>query len=96
MIKRLALVTAAGGTLLLLTACGGLQEAVCGGGEYPVANIGSTGSACQAEGTEPDAGWIRYPEGKVPEKVGDKWDTYWNEHILDEDGNESPAPAETN
>lgn len=78
---------------MTLGGCGVLAEDICAGGEYPVAAVGSTGSACQKEGTEPDEGWVRYPEGKVPKHVGDEWDEYWQEHVLDENGQESPAPS---
>ncbi|AJE85919.1 SCO0607 family lipoprotein [Streptomyces physcomitrii] len=68
-----------------LAACS-IEEASCGGGEYPVQAVGSTGSACAEKGEKPPKGYVRYPEGKVPEKVGDKWDTYWNTHIIEKDG----------
>ncbi|MEW1721569.1 hypothetical protein [Streptomyces sp. NPDC093109] len=76
---------------LALTACS-TEDATCGGGEYPVLNVGSTGSACVPNGEEPPKGYARYPEGKVPEHVGDKWDTYWNTHTLDENGKIIDAP----
>ncbi len=80
--------------LIALSGCSGISQGICGGGEYPVARIGTAGSACQAEGTEPAEGYVRYPEGKTPEKVGDEWDTYWQKNVLDGNGQESPAPAE--
>lgn len=95
--SKLRIAVALGASALALTTLSGcsiLDENICGSGEYPVASIGSTGSDCQADGTEPDEGYVRYPEGKVPEKVEDKWDLYWQEHVLDAEGNESPAPAE--
>ncbi|TRV76107.1 hypothetical protein FKN01_19685 [Streptomyces sp. 130] len=78
---------AAGGVVfaLLASACS-TADAVCSGGEYPVLYVGSTGSACVKDGEEPPEGYVRYPEGKVPEHVDDKWWTYWNEHTLDENG----------
>ncbi|WP_409236496.1 SCO0607 family lipoprotein [Streptomyces sp. PA5.6] len=69
----------------VLTGCS-MEDAVCGGGEYPVLHVGSGGSACQPDGEDPPKGYARYPEGKVPEHVGDKWDEYWNDHTLDENG----------
>ncbi|MFF1444469.1 SCO0607 family lipoprotein [Streptomyces sp. NPDC058295] len=70
-----------------LTGCGlQIEEASCGGGEYPVLAVNSGGGDCVPDGEEPAQGWARYPEGKVPEKVGDKWDTYWSTHTLDEKG----------
>jgi len=32
------------------------------------------------------AGYTRYPEGQVPDRVGDKWDEYWSTRIIDENG----------
>ncbi|GGS52559.1 hypothetical protein AB0E75_16980 [Streptomyces griseoviridis] len=79
---------AAGAALLALTGCAGFEyrENICGGGEYPVLAVGSSGSACVADAEEPPAGYARYPEGKVPKQVDDKWDVYWNTHTLDENG----------
>ncbi|MEU1306632.1 SCO0607 family lipoprotein [Streptomyces shenzhenensis] len=68
-----------------LTGCS-MDEAVCGGGEYPVQAVGSTGSACAPKGEDPPKGYVRYPEGKVPKTVDDKWERYWNTHVIDENG----------
>jgi len=55
--------------------------------EYPVKAVGpGGGSACVSDGQEPPDGMVRYPKGQVPERVGDKWDVYWESHDLDEDG----------
>ncbi|MFE0811861.1 SCO0607 family lipoprotein [Streptomyces sp. NPDC058794] len=70
----------------VLTGCS-MEEAICGGGEYPVLGVGGTGGACVPNGEEPPAGYTRYPEGKVPEHVDDEWDTYWRTHTVDKDGN---------
>jgi hypothetical protein len=51
-----------------------------------VLSVGATGSACVSDGEEPAAGYARYPRGKVPQEVGDKWDVYWETHTLDENG----------
>ncbi|WP_435841899.1 SCO0607 family lipoprotein [Streptomyces fragilis] len=77
-----------------LTACSGLgyEENICSDGEYPVLAVGDTGSACVTNGEEPPKGMARYPEGKVPKKVDDKWDTYWRTHMLDKDGNVVEVP----
>ncbi|MFJ1746542.1 SCO0607 family lipoprotein [Streptomyces sp. NPDC088116] len=69
-----------------------MEDATCGGGEYPVLNVGSTGSACVPNDEEPPKGYVRYPEGKVPEHVGDKWDVYWETHTIDENGKIIKAP----
>ncbi|MEU7576165.1 hypothetical protein AB0B50_00965 [Streptomyces sp. NPDC041068] len=82
----------AGATVAVLTSCS-VQDAICGGGEYPVLAVGSSGSACipkgdacVPKGEEPPEGYACYPQGKVPERVGDKWDEYWNTHTIDKDG----------
>ncbi|MFF5897137.1 SCO0607 family lipoprotein [Streptomyces argenteolus] len=87
-----ALVSAA--AALALTGCAGVEyrENICGGDEYPVLSVGGTGSACVPDGEEPPAGYVRYPEGKVPQRVDDKWDVYWDTHTLDEDGDIIKAP----
>ena len=65
------------------------REAICSSGEYPVAAVRSTtGRTCVEDGQEPPDGYVRFPDGKVPEHVGDEWDQYWHEHMLDENGRE--------
>ncbi len=77
--------------MLLLGGCS-MQDAMCGSGEYPVKVVNSTsGGACVKNGEEPPSEYVRYPEGKVPQRVGDEWDTYWDTHMLDESGKEIPA-----
>jgi hypothetical protein len=74
---------------ILLTGGCLFREAICRSGEYPVAAVRSaTGRTCVPDGQEPPAGYVRFPEGKVPEHVGDEWDQYWSEHMLDENGRE--------
>lgn len=63
-----------------------IEEAVCGGGSYPVLAVNSGGGDCVPDDEEPAAGWARYPKGKEPEKVGDEWDVYWSTRTLDENG----------
>ncbi|MFJ5776952.1 SCO0607 family lipoprotein [Streptomyces sp. NPDC093094] len=81
--------------LLALTGCSGLEyrEAVCSDGHYPVLAVNNSGSDCVQDGKEPAPGWTRYPEGKVPQDVDDKWYVYWQDHTLDEDGNIVDSPA---
>jgi hypothetical protein len=89
-----ALTTMLGATTLavaLLTAGCSLNEKVCGGDSYPVAAVGTTGRDCVRQGEEPPAGYVRYPEGKVPKHVGDEWDEYWDTHVIDESGAVVPA-----
>ncbi|CAL9391615.1 hypothetical protein SUDANB145_01277 [Streptomyces sp. enrichment culture] len=91
--SRLLLAALVGGAAVVaLTGCSGFQDDICGGGEYPVLFVGSTGSACVPDGEEPPKGYARYPEGKVPQQVDDKWDVYWRTHTLDENGTVIDAP----
>jgi len=88
-LTRTALVAAFG--LTLLTA-GCAADAICGSDEYPVKAVGgTTGSACVPAGEQPPAGYVRYPEGKVPKHVGDKWDEYWSTVVVDERGTVVPG-----
>ena len=84
------LISAAG----LLSACSfSMEDAMCGSGEYPVLAVDSTsGGACVKNGDTPPSGYTRYPKGKVPQHVGDKWDTYWETHTVDAKGNVTSAP----
>ncbi|MEU1125377.1 hypothetical protein ABZ371_17885 [Streptomyces sp. NPDC005899] len=81
-------------TVALLTTGCSTADAICGGGEYPVLAVGGGGSACAPEGEEPPGGYTRYPAGKVPEHVGDKWDTYWDTRTVDKDGRIVKQPGE--
>ncbi len=36
---------------------------------------------------------MKYPQGKVPRQVDDKWDLYWDTRTLDKDGRVIDAPA---
>jgi hypothetical protein len=64
-----------------------IEERICGSDHYPVKAVGSTtGQDCVPEGEEPPKGYVRYPEGQVPEVVGDKWDEYWSTRVVDENG----------
>ncbi|AVV41771.1 hypothetical protein C6376_10270 [Streptomyces sp. P3] len=70
-----------------LTGCSlQIEVAVCGRGRYPVLAVNSSGGDCVPDGEEPAGGWARYPAGKVPEKVGDKWDVYGGTRTLDGKG----------
>ncbi|NEC86179.1 SCO0607 family lipoprotein [Streptomyces sp. SID12501] len=86
-IAAAALVSAA--AVVALTGCSAFEytEDICSGGEYPVLAVGDSGGACVSDKEEPSAGWARYPEGKVPQQVDDKWDVYWATRTLDKDGN---------
>ncbi|MGW1763087.1 SCO0607 family lipoprotein [Streptomyces sp. NPDC002073] len=92
-VRLAAAALASAAAVVALTGCSlGLEEDICRGGEYPVMTVGGTGSACVADGEEPPKGYTRYPEGKVPQHVDDKWDVYWRTHMVDEDGNVVDAP----
>jgi hypothetical protein len=82
--RRLAVLAAAVVCAPLLSGC--IPQAICAGDAYPVMRVGGTGRQCVAEGAEPPAGFVRFPAGKVPEKVDDEWDVYWRTHTLDESG----------
>ncbi|ROQ35499.1 hypothetical protein EDD98_4563 [Streptomyces sp. PanSC19] len=73
---------------LLLTGCGfQIHDRVCGSGHYPVKAVGNTsGGDCVADGQEPPEGYVRYPEGQVPEWVDDEWDRYWSTVVVDAEG----------
>jgi hypothetical protein len=74
-------------TVLLAGGCS-FQDAICRGGEYPVKAIGNaTGAACVPDNQDQPAGYVRYPAGKVPKHVDDKWDKYWSDKIVDKNGN---------
>lgn len=79
---------------LLVIGCSTV-ESVCSGDEYPVLAVNNTGSACVPDNEQPPQGYTRYPEGKEPQHVGDKWDTFWQTHTVDEKGTviEAPDPA---
>jgi hypothetical protein len=87
--RRIVHVLAAAGVsaVFLVSGCT-LQDAVCSDGDYPVKRIGATeGSQCVPEKQEPPAGYVRYPEGKVPKHVDDEWDKYWSDKAIDSNGN---------
>jgi hypothetical protein len=71
-------------TGLLLSGCG--KDAICGGGHYPVQSINGTGRQCVPDEQGPPAGFARYPAGKEPKNVDDKWDVYWRTHAVDPSG----------
>lgn len=81
-------IVAVGVVACLLSAACSTRERICRSGEYPVKSVGSsTGRSCVPNGREPDPGWVRYPEGKVPRYLDDKWDKHWSTTVFDADGN---------
>lgn len=83
------MLTVAGLAVAVLIGGCSFQQAVCASGEYVVAAVRSTtGRTCTPDGEAPPAGYVRFPAGQVPEHVGDEWDRYWDEHMLDEKGAE--------
>jgi hypothetical protein len=74
---------------MVVVALGGctIRDHVCRGGEYPVKQVGSTtGQTCVPDDQDPPAGYVRYPDGKVPKYVDDEWDRYWKKVVVDENG----------
>ena len=73
--RTAAALTVAGVAGVFLAGGCAWQEAICSSGEYPVAAVRSTtGRACVADGHAPPSGFVRFPAGRVPEHVGDRWD----------------------
>jgi hypothetical protein len=65
-----------------------IRDHICGSDEYPVKAVGNkTGRTCVPEDSEPPAGYVRYPQGKVPQYVDDEWDKYWQTVVVDSTGN---------
>ncbi|MFF8594553.1 SCO0607 family lipoprotein [Streptomyces sp. NPDC015220] len=77
---------------LPLTGCAGRQERVCSPGRDPVLAVNDSGSDCIPSDEEPAPGWARYPQGKVPVHLDDKWDRYWADKTLDQHGRVVPLP----
>ncbi len=77
-----------------MTGCGGFecQEDVCGADEYPALSVRGTGSICVSSKEGP-GGFVKYPQGKVPQQVDDEWDLYGDAHTLDEDGKVVDVPG---
>ncbi|MFI7575939.1 SCO0607 family lipoprotein [Micromonospora sp. NPDC049497] len=87
--RTVAVLTVGGVAGIFLAAGCAFRESICSSGEYPVAAVRSTtGRTCVEDGQAPPAGFVQFPEGKVPQHVGDEWDRYWAEHMLDENGRE--------
>ncbi|GIF19993.1 hypothetical protein BJ973_002102 [Actinoplanes tereljensis] len=68
----------------VLAGCG--FDAICGGDDYPVLQVGGTGRQCVPKSDEPPAGFARFPADKEPKHVDDEWDVYWRAHTLNESG----------
>jgi hypothetical protein len=71
-----------------------LEDDLCLSDHYPVLAVNNSGSDCVPDGEQPPPGYARYPEGKVPREVDDKWDIYWRTHTLDEHGDIVPSPQD--
>ncbi|MFF5081687.1 SCO0607 family lipoprotein [Actinoplanes sp. NPDC000266] len=87
--RRAFLPAVAVAACLLTAACA--DQAVCRDGEYPAAQVDSTGRTCVPDGQEPPAGYVRYPPGQEPQRTDDKWDQYWRRHTIDKSGAVVPA-----
>ncbi|MFJ9994989.1 SCO0607 family lipoprotein [Streptomyces werraensis] len=81
--------------VVAVTGCAGFEyrEDICSADEYPALSVGGTGSICVSSKEAPPAGFVKYPQGKAPQQVDDKWDLYWDTHTLDEDGKVVDVPA---
>ncbi|MEU2447341.1 hypothetical protein ABZ588_28035 [Streptomyces althioticus] len=93
---RIAAAALAGAAAVVaVTGCAGFEyrEDICGADEYPALSVGGTGAICVSSKEAPPEGFARYPQGKVPQQVDDKWDLYWNTHTLDENGKIVDVPG---
>ncbi|XVV17120.1 SCO0607 family lipoprotein [Actinoplanes sp. CA-131856] len=87
--RRALLPAVAVAASLLTAACA--DQAICRNGEYPAAQINSTGRTCVPDGQEPPAGYVRYPKDQEPRRTDDRWDQYWRSHVIDDKGAVAPA-----
>jgi hypothetical protein len=75
----LPLLGVAGVAAAFLVTAGPAAGDVCQAVEYPVKAVGgTTGMACQQDGTQPSVGYVSYPRGEAPRYVGDRWDNFWS------------------
>jgi hypothetical protein len=83
------LALAIGMTAVLASGCSlSFADRICDDGEYTVmAAANPAVGACVPNGEEPPGGYVRYPAGKVPQHVDDKWDLYWSHVTPDMSGN---------
>jgi hypothetical protein len=83
------LALAIGMTAVLVSGCSlSFADRICNDGEYPVMGAANpAGGMCVPNGEEPPGGYVRYPAGKVPQHVDDKWDLYWSHVTTDVYGN---------
>jgi len=83
------LALAIGITAVLASGCSlSFADRICDDGEYPVMGAANPASGmCVPNGEEPPGGYVRYPAGKVPQHVDDKWDLYWSHVTTDVYGN---------
>jgi hypothetical protein len=79
----LSLLGVAGVAAALLGCAGPTAGNICQAGQYPVKAVGgTTGMACQQDGTQPSAGYVSYPRGEAPQYAGDKWDNFWSDVVV--------------
>jgi len=85
--RRRALAILFAGVVLIAGGCS-IRERICSSGQYPVKAVGNkTGRTCVPDGQDPPAGYVRYPDDKMPQYVDDNWDQYWKTVVVDENGN---------
>ncbi len=75
--RRVTSVAAVLLSLSALSGCTWLQDDMCSAGEQPLYEIGHpNGGVCIANGEAVPDGFAKYPEKRVPQKVGDKYDRW--------------------
>jgi hypothetical protein len=83
----LTLLGVAGAAAAVVATAGPSGEPICEVGQYPIKAVGgTTGMACQQDGTQPSAGYVSYPRGEAPRYVGDKWDNFWSGVVVNGQG----------
>lgn len=76
--SRAHLLLAAVVSVSALTACDVYVERPCAEGEDPVYALDNpTGMHCLPQGRPEPPGWARYPPGRVPQEVGDRYYRSW-------------------
>jgi hypothetical protein len=84
--RRRALAIVLAGVVLIAGGCS-IRERICSLGHYPVKAVGNkTGRTCVPAGQDPPAGYVRYPDDKMPQYVDDTWDQYWRTVVVDKNG----------
>ncbi|MEO5653797.1 MAG: hypothetical protein ABIN79_03430 [Marmoricola sp.] len=60
-----------------VSGCQLITEHMCSDGEYPTYALDNPdGAYCEKDGRQPEPGFAAYPEKRVPQVVGDKYDRW--------------------